>query len=280
MLMEEKTILVTGATDGIGKQTALELARQGARLLLHGRDARRGAAVVEEISRATGNSKLEFYLADLSSQKQIRDLADEIRRRHARLDVLLNNAGVYRKERTLSEDGLEMTFAVNHLAPFLLTNLLLDLLLKSAPARIITVSSVAYQSARLDFENLQGEKKYHPWGAYAISKLGNILFTFKLAEMLEGANVTANALHPGTVSTKLLLEAFGSTGASVEKGAETSVFLASSPEVEGVSGRYFVDQQSQETSPLANDKEVQQRFWEVSEQLCGQKLEHCILFDK
>lgn len=279
MLMEEKTILVTGATDGIGKQTALELARQGARLLLHGRDARRGAAVVEEISRATGNSKLEFYLADLSSQKQIRDLADEIRRRHARLDVLLNNAGVYRKERTLSEDGLEMTFAVNHLAPFLLTNLLLDLLLKSAPARIITVSSVAYQSARLDFENLQGEKKYHPWGAYAISKLGNILFTFKLAEMLEGANVTANALHPGTVSTKLLLEAFGSTGASVEKGAETSVFLASSPEVEGVSGRYFVDQQSQETSPLANDKEVQQRFWEVSEQLCGQKFEHGRLFD-
>jgi NAD(P)-dependent dehydrogenase (short-subunit alcohol dehydrogenase family) len=179
---------------------------------------------------------------------------------------LINNAGVYLEQYIQTPDGFEMTFAVNHLSHFLLTNLLLDLIKDSAPSRIITVSSVAHGSARFDFDNLNAEKKFHGWGAYCISKLGNLLFTFALARRLEGTGVTSNALHPGTVKTKMLAK-LGLGGKPVEEGAQTSIYLASSPDVEQVSGEYFSNKRIAYPSEQARDRELQERFWEVSAEM-------------
>ncbi len=268
MSVEGKVILVTGSTDGIGMQTALDFAHMGAHVIVHGRNRERGERVQHEIRQATGNDQVDLLIADLASQRQIHELALAIRRRYNRLDVLLNNAGVYLKQRRMTEDGLEMTFAVNHLAPFLLTNLLLDLLGASVPSRIVTVSSTTHQSIRqVDFDNLQGEKWYDGYHAYALSKLGNILFTYELARRLENTGITANTLHPGAVNTKLLQAGFGSYGLDLEQGAETPVFLASSPEVEGVTGKYFVNRQPTLSSPLSYKRELQDSFWKISEQL-------------
>ncbi len=263
--MNEKTILITGSTDGIGKQTALELSRMGARVLLHGRSDERGEAVLNEIRAASGNRSLDLCIADLCSMQQVRQLAAEIQKKHGALHVLINNAGVLMNERQLTEDGLEMTFAVNHLSHFLLTHLLLDMMTRSAPARIINVSSMVHQGARLD---LQGERHFSGYGAYSISKLANILFAYELAERLKGTGVTANALHPGVIGTKMLHRGFGAVGGShLAEGAETSVYLATSPEVEGVSGKYFVRKREMESSAQTHDKALRRRFWEVSERL-------------
>lgn len=267
--MEGKVILVTGATDGIGKQTALELARLGATVLVHGRSLERGRAVVERIHAVTGHNKIELFVADLSSQRQVRELAAAVWAMHGRLDVLINNAGVYMKERHLTEDGFEVTFAVNHLAPFLLTNLLLDLLRASAPARVVTVSSVAHQRARVEFDNLQGEKRYDSYGAYALSKLGNVLFSYELAARLDGTGVTSNSLHPGVISTKLLRAGFSRSGDSLEAGAATPVYLASSPVVATVTGKYFVDKRETRSAPATYDISLRARFWQVSALLTG-----------
>jgi len=182
--------------------------------------------------------------------------------------VLINNAGVYETRHRTSEDGFEMTFAVNHLAPFLLTYLLLDLLKKAAPSRIINVSSIAHASS-MDFENLQGEKHYGGYEAYALSKLCNILFTYKLARLLEGSGVTANCLHPGTISTKLLKAGWGVGGSPVTQGSVTSAYLATAPELEGVTGKYFMDKKQKESSRISYDQKIQKKLWLISEQLTG-----------
>lgn len=268
MSVKGKLILVTGSTDGIGMQTALDLAHMGAHVVIHGRNRERGERVQREIRQVTGNDEVDLLIADLARQREIRELALAIQSRYNRLDVLVNNAGVYLKPRRMTEDGLETTFAVNHLAPFLLTNLLLDLLEASAPARVVTVSSTTHQSIRqVDFDNLQGEKWYDGYHAYALSKLGNILFTYELARRVQNRGITANTLHPGAVNTKLLRAGFGSYGLDLEQGAETPVFLASSPEVEGITGKYFVNKRSALSSPLSYRRELQDGFWKISEQL-------------
>ncbi|MGQ0600302.1 MAG: SDR family oxidoreductase [Anaerolineales bacterium] len=269
--MQSKTILITGATDGIGKQAALELAQLGHRVLLHGRNPARGQAVLDEIRAATGNTTLEYFNADLSSLAQVRQLAAEVQAKHARLDVLINNAGVFMNERVLSEDGFEMTFAVNHLAHFLLTNLLLDPLRRSAPARIIVVASQVHSSGRIDFGDLQLARRFDGYAAYANSKLANMLFSYELATRLHGAPVTVNGLHPGVIATKLLHEGWGGGGggARVGAGATTIVYLATSLEVEGVTGHYFVDRREAQSSAASRDRQLQRELWGVSAQLTG-----------
>lgn len=265
--MSDKVILVTGATDGIGKQTALELAQQGATVLVHGRNPARGAAVVEEIQSTTGNDRVSFVQADFASLAQVRQLAETVKELTPRLDVLIHNAGLIAQQRQLTEDGLETTFQVNHLASFLLTHLLLDTLKASAPSRIVVVSSTLHRQGQLDFGNLQQEKHFNAYDAYNLSKLANVLFAVELAERLAG--VTVNALHPGAVTTKLLKEAFNTTGISLEEGAATSVYLAAAPEIEGITGKYFVRKREAPMSVVAQDKAARQRLWEESERLVG-----------
>lgn len=265
-LMQGKTVLITGATDGIGRETARQLAAMDARVIVHGRSAEKAALVKKDIIADTGNDKLETAIADLSVMANVRALADEITDRFDRLDVLINNAGVYLTEYVETADGFEKTFAVDHLAPFLLSNLLLPLLKASAPARVITVSSVVHGSARVDLDNLNAEKRFHGWGAYCLSKLGNLLFTFELARRLKGSGVTANALHPGTVNTKML-EKLGMQGKPVTEGAATSVFLASSPDVAGISGKYFSQKRIAKPSEAALDRELQLKFWDRSTEM-------------
>ena len=266
--MNTRTVLVTGATDGIGRQTAIELARQGAKVLIHGRDKARGAKVLDEINRDNCNENLVLYLADFSSFADVKRMADEIKREQSELHVLINNAGTFSKDKLMTKYGLEMNFAVNHLAPFLLTMLLLDLLKASAPARIINVSSNAHRNiTEVDFANLQAERSYDGFDAYGLSKLGNILFTNELAERLEGSGVTANSLHPGVISTKMQRASYNLDGADVVEGARTPVYLATSPEVEGVTGKYFSRMAEKPTSDLAQDKALQKKFWKISEEL-------------
>ena len=267
--MKDRIALVTGSTDGIGKETARQLAALGATVLVHGRNAARCQATQDEIRQATGNSNVDYFVADLSSQRQVRQLAADISARYDRLHVLINNAAVILLQRQVTEDGLETTFAVNHIAPFLLTHLLLDLLKQSAPARILTVSSTVHYDARIDLDKLQSERGYNGVVAYKDSKLGNVLFTLELAERLKGSGVTANCLHPGVVTTKLLDTGWGWTGVSLAQGAALSVYLASSPEVETLSGAYFERATPDRPSPKANDAKFRRKFWEVSATLAG-----------
>jgi NAD(P)-dependent dehydrogenase (short-subunit alcohol dehydrogenase family) len=265
-----KTILITGSTDGIGKQTALELARRGFHVILHGRSPQRGQASLAEIQAAVPAARLDTLNADLSSLAQVRRLAADVQALTPRLDVLLHNAGVAVKERLLTPDGLELSFAVNHLAPFLLTHLLLDLLKASAPARVILVSSSAHTGGRIEFDNLQGERSFDAWQAYCDTKLMNVLFAAELAARLQGSGVTANSLHPGVIATKMLAASFpNAQGASVQDGAQTSVFLTSAPEVETVSGLYFKRSKPADPSPLAQDADLRRRLWQISVQLAG-----------
>ena len=275
--MNGKICLVTGGTNGIGKATAQALAQMGATVVIVGRDASRTAQLVDEIRLASGNKNVDSLLADLSSQAEVRRLASEFKSKYSRLHVLLNNAGAVFLQRQLSVDGIEMTFALNHLASFLLTNLLLDTLKASAPARIINVSSDAHASGRIEFENLQGERRFSP-RAYGNSKLANILFTLELARRLEGSGVTVNALHPGFVATgfaknngrviaALISIVAPLVGRSPAKGAETSVYLASSPNVEGMTGKYFYDSHVIPAAPQAGDMAVARKLWDVSAEM-------------
>jgi NAD(P)-dependent dehydrogenase (short-subunit alcohol dehydrogenase family) len=265
--MTRPTFLVTGATDGIGRQTALNLARHGVRVLVHGRSRSRAETAVAELKTASGKADLDAVSGDFSSLTQVRSLAEQILSLADPLDGIVHNAGVYTKSRHLTEDGLETTFQVNHLAAFLLSHLLLDRLVAAPAARIIVVSSVAHQGGYVDWHNLQGEKVFDGYSAYALSKLANLLFAFELAARLQGTRITVNGLHPGVVSTKLLKAGFHMEGADVERGARTSTYLATSPEVAGVSGRYFVDCKPTVCSRFAEDPALRARFWEVSEAL-------------
>ncbi|HEY9233285.1 MAG TPA: SDR family oxidoreductase [Blastocatellia bacterium] len=276
--MTGKVCLVTGANSGIGRVTALELARLGAQVVIVCRDRARGEAAMAEIKQATGSRNVELMLCDLSSQADIRRFADKFKATHARLDVLVNNAGVYLRKRTTTVDGLEATFAVNHLGYFLLTTLLLDLLKRSAPARVVNVSSGAHASGHINFDDLQGESAYSGVKAYCHSKLANILFTRELARRLAGTGVTANCLHPGAVATGIFralpkpVEALIKlVTLSPEKGAQTSVYLASSPAVEAVTGKYFVRRVEATPSAEARDDEVARRLWDESARLTGLK---------
>src|SRR3989440_1942206 len=261
--MEGKICLITGGTNGIGKSTALGLAKMGATVVIVGRNAPKTAQVVEAIRAASGNNNVDFLLADLSSQQEVRRLADEFKRKCPHLHVLLNNAGAAFIQRQLSVDGIEMTFALNHLAPFLLTNVLLDTLKASTPARIINVSSGAHTSGKIEFDNLQGERTYG-FGAYPNAKLATILFTMELARRVEGTGVTVHALHPGFTATGFgknngkVMAALVSIVAplvarSPAKGAETSIYLASSPSVEGMTGKYFYNSHVTRAAPQATD---------------------------
>jgi NAD(P)-dependent dehydrogenase (short-subunit alcohol dehydrogenase family) len=250
----------------------------GATVIIVGRSAEKTGQVVEEIRAATGNRNVDSLLADLSSQQAIRRLAGDFKSQYPRLDVLLNNAGGTFATRQLSVDGIEMTWALNHLAYFLLTNLLLDTLKASAPARIINVSSDAHAGGKIEFDNLQGERSYSSFGPYGNSKLANILFTMELARRLDGTALTANALHPGLTSTgfgkdnpdfltKIIRAVIPLIARSPEKGAATSIYLASSPEVQGISGKYFVDCKVTQPAPQATDRAVAERLWDVSAEM-------------
>jgi len=275
--MTGRVCVVTGATRGIGRATAEGLAELGATLVLVCRRLDEGETVAREIASAHGGRPALVVPADLSSQRSIRDAAELIRRAHGSLHVLVNNAGLIPRQRETTVDGLEMQFAVNHLAYFLLTNLLLDRLVDGAPSRVVNVSSGAHQGGRLDFGDLQSERRYDPVRVYGRTKLANVLFTYELARRLGGTGVTANCLHPGVVATKLMADymnvplvggAIARTfGASTEKGAETSIYLAASREVEGVTGRYFVGQRETRSSPASYDGTLQQRLWEESARL-------------
>jgi retinol dehydrogenase 14 len=279
--MGGKTVLITGGTSGIGKATATALAAMGARVVVTGRNEERGERAVEEIRRESGG-EVSLMLADLAVQADVRRLAEEFQERHDRLDVLVNNAGVVQSERTETPDGIETTLAVNHLAPFLLTNLLLDLLKRSAPSRVITVASEAERWARMDFDDLQSRRKYRGMQVYGMTKLANIMFTFELAERLRGTGVAANCIHPGAVNTSfgtnnrgimtLLFRAFKPFMRSPEQGADTVIYLASSPDVEGMTGKYLSDRKLITASDMAYDEDLRERLWEISEELTGLKV--------
>jgi NAD(P)-dependent dehydrogenase (short-subunit alcohol dehydrogenase family) len=272
--MTGKVCMVTGANSGIGYVTALQLARLGAQVVMVCRDRARGEAALAEIKQAAGNDHLELMLCDLSSQADIRRFADQFKAAHDRLNVLVNNAGVYLRKRKTTVDQLEATFAINHLGYFLLTNLLLDLLKQRAPSRIINVSSDAHAHGHINFDDLQGEQRYSGVKAYCHSKLANVLFTRELARRLAGTRVTANSLHPGAVATGIFrslprpFEAIIKlVTMSPEKGAQTSIYLASSPAVETVTGRYFAKGAEARPSQEAQDDQIASRLWAESARL-------------
>jgi NAD(P)-dependent dehydrogenase (short-subunit alcohol dehydrogenase family) len=263
-------MLVTGATDGIGKATALELAKRGAYVIIHGRNLQKVQQTIAEIHHQVPNAQLDYAVADFSSLSEVSALAEDLLARFSTLNVLIHNAGVYMKRRQLSADGYEMTFAVNHLAPFCLTQLLLPRL-RESHARVITVASMVHANVPIDFNNLNAEKYFDGYKAYAQSKTANILFAKELAEREQG-NLTSNSLHPGVIATKLLAAGFGLMGASPERGAVTSVYLATADEVANVTGKYFVDCQEKTAAPHATDPAVRKQLWKVSEEMIKSKL--------
>ena len=279
MGMKGSTALITGATSGIGRVTARELAAAGARVVLVVRNREKAEATRAWIRAAADHAEVELIIADLSSQAQVRSVAEQAASLGA-LNVLVNNVGAIFQRRMETVDGIEMTFALNHLAPFLLTNLLRDALRRGAPSRVVTVSSAAHLRAEMDFEDLEGRRRYSAWKAYGQSKLANLLFTSELARRLGGSGITANALHPGFVASefgknnggfmRLMLSAAQRMGAvSVEEGARTSIYLASSEEVQGVTGKYFVKCREAESSPASRDRQSMRRLWEVSVTMTG-----------
>lgn len=277
--MGGRVCLVTGGTSGIGKVTARALAQQGATVVVVGRDPHKSSATVAEIKRQSGNGAVEYMLADLSSQVQVRRLAEQFKNRHPHLHVLVNNAGAIYLSRRESVEGIELTWALNHLNYFLLTNLLLETLIASAPSRIINVSSAQHQAATINFDDLQKRRGYFGLSAYGQSKLANILFTYELARRLVGTAVTVNAVHPGLVATNLATNngvltrlarpLLNLASVSAEEGAQTVIHLATSPEVEGITGKYFVRKEAVPSSRESYDEAVARRLWEASEEQVG-----------
>jgi NAD(P)-dependent dehydrogenase (short-subunit alcohol dehydrogenase family) len=274
--MRGKRVLVTGATTGIGRVTAVELGRAGAEVVLVARDREKADATLAEL-QAAGAPPAQALLADLSLMSSVRALAEEVRGRFDRIDVLVNNAGAIFGTRALTAEGFERTFALNHLSYFLLTNLVLDRM--PSGGRIVNVSSEAHRPAKVDFDNLQLERRYTAFGAYCLSKLMNLLFTFELARRVQARGITVNAAHPGPVASN-----FGRSNRGVfgflfalaapfmltpEKGARTQIWLASSPEVEGVTGKYFAKCREKKPAPRALDEETQHRLWDVTAKLVG-----------
>ena len=278
--MQGKVVLITGATAGIGRTTARELADTGAHVVLVARNREKAETTRDWIAGETGNNSVEFITGDLSVQSEVRSIARQVASRFDGLDVLVNNAGAFFQRRAESADGIEMTFALNHLAPFLLTNLLLEALKRKSLSRVVTVSSDAHLRASMTFSDLEGRARYRGWGAYGQSKLANLLFTYELARRLQGSGVTANALHPGFVASefgknngpgmRLAMSIAHRLGAiSVDEGARTSVYLAASRDVQGMTGKYFVKCREAESAPASHDSSAMLRLWEISARMTG-----------
>jgi NAD(P)-dependent dehydrogenase (short-subunit alcohol dehydrogenase family) len=276
-MMEGKICLITGANSGIGKETAKALAKMNAIVVMLCRDKARGEEAKKEIIEQTGNKNVDLILCDLSSQEAIREFVSEFKNKYQNLHVLINNAGVMLKNRELSVDGFEMNFAVHVIGPFLLTNLLLDILKNSAPSRIINVTSAAHRTAKMDLEDLQSEnKKYRLFTVYGRSKLQEMLLSYELSRKLEGTGVTANTVHPGVVATNLGRDQskFSQWFArkifkSPEEGAETSIYLASSPDVEGITGKYFINKEPRQSSEESYNEEHAQKLWKICADITG-----------
>ena len=278
--MTGKTVLITGGTGGIGKAAAIGLASMGARVGITGRNRARAERAATDIEAESGNPAVDIFVADLSSQAEVRRMAGEVLAAYPRLDVLVNNVGGFWSHRHTTADGLEHTFALNHLAPFLLTSLLLERLTASAPARVVTVSSGAQSMGKIDFDDLMGDQDYSGQRAYNQSKLANVMFTYELARRLEGTGVTATALHPGMTNTAFSAEDPSRSMAPIvfaarpfmkspQRGAKTAVYLASSPEVEGVTGRYFANRKARKSHDASYDVITTGRLWQVSARLVG-----------
>jgi NAD(P)-dependent dehydrogenase (short-subunit alcohol dehydrogenase family) len=275
--MKDKVVMITGANSGIGKAASLTLAKMGATVVMVARNAERGEAARSEIMKESQNNSVDLVLADLSSLESVRQLGAEFEKKYSRLHVLINNAGLFNQRRHVTTDGYENTFATNYLAPFLLTNLQLDLLKTSAPSRIINVSSVGHYNGHINFDDLNLEKAYGGWKAYGQSKLALVLFTHELAKKLQGTGVTVNSVHPGTVATNIWARPLGPAGfimalpklfmTSPEKGAETIVYLASSPNANSLNGEYLERSKVKKSSDESYDEEIAQRLWEVSAKL-------------
>lgn len=276
MDLKDKICIITGATSGIGKETAIALAVKGARLVLPVRDVLKGEMLQKEIQDHHPDASVDIMPCNLASLQSIRQFAADFKSRYEHLHVLVNNAGIWETRRQLSEDGIELNFAVNHLAPFLLTNLLLDRLEQSTPARVVNVASEAHRQGKIYFDDLEFEKKFSSLKSYGQSKLANILFTKKLSQKLKGRGVTANCLHPGVVATslfdkmpKILVGAMGLFMISPQKGARTSIYLASSPEVENISGEYFAKSKIKKPNQDALRQDIADKLWEISEKYVG-----------
>src|SRR5690349_15691841 len=275
--MRDKVVMVTGANSGIGKAASLALAKMGATIVMVSRNKERGEAARSQIMRESRNNSVDLLIADLSSLESVRTLASEFQKKYSKLHVLINNAGLFNQRRRVTTDGYENTFATNYLAPFLLTNLQLDLLKASTPSRIINVSSLGHYNGHINFDDLNLEKEYGGWKAYGQSKLALILFTHELAKKLQGTGVTVNAVHPGTVATNIWSRPFGPVGfimalpklfmTSPERGAETIVYLASSPDANGLNGEYLEKLKVKKSSDESYNEEIAQRLWDVSAKL-------------
>ena len=277
--MNGKVCLVTGATDGIGKVSARVLAEKGAKVIIVGRNPEKSATVLAELKSSSGNENIDLLMADLAVMQEVRDLAEQVISHYDRLDILLNNAGGYFAKHELTSDGLERTFALNHMSYFLLTNKLMELLKSSAPARIVNVSSDAHYGVDMDFENLNGEQEYKAWKAYQKSKLANVLFTYELLKKVP-ADITVNCLHPGFVATNFGHNIGGFIGPVLkiaqrisaidpEEGAKTSIFLCSAPEVKGVSGKYFYKCQPKTSSRESRNMDTGKRLWQISSDIAS-----------
>ena len=280
-----KICIVTGSNSGIGKTTALSLAKKGAAVVMIVRNQDKGEIARQEIIDESGNESVDMLIADLSSMEEVRRVAREFKEKYSKLHVLVNNAGGLLNKFHTTTDGHELTFAINHLAPFLLTHELLDILKASAPSRVVNVSSGAQSMGKIDFENLQSEKGYSSFRAYSNAKLMLVMTTYEMARRLEGTGVTANVLHPGFVRTnfgkgdagpirKFFLKLSSPFAKSSEKGAETPVYLASSPEVEGVTGQYFANRKVGKSSMRSYESDIQQKLWERTEEILGLSQAH------
>jgi len=272
--MHGKICVVTGSSSGLGKATAMGLARLGATVILGCRDKQRGEAALISVKAASGNQLVELLLIDLSLQHSVRSMVAEFEKRYDHLDVLINNAGIFKNRRVITTDGFETMFATNHLGPFLLTNLLLDKLKSSASARVLSITSPS--TTPLDFDDLQGEKKFNAYTAFGASKMCNLLFTYELARKLVGTHITANAIHPGLVKSGIMKEAAPPIrwftyliSTAPQKAAETPVYYASSPEVEGMTGMFFRGRKAIESNSYSRNLEIQKRLWDTSVALTG-----------
>ena len=275
--MKNQVCIITGANSGIGKETALSLAKLGATVILLCRNYERGNIALKSIITESNNKNVELMLCDLSSQNSISDFISKFKNKYDSLNVLINNAGILLNKRTISVDGVENTFAINHLGPFILTNSLLDLLKSSSPSRIINVSSSGHYRANFDLDNMQGEKKYSSFEAYCKSKLYNVLFTYELSRKLAGSNVTVNCLHPGFIPTNLfanssffykaIVKILSPILIDAKSGSKTSTYLATSKDVENITGKYFVKCKPKQSSKISYDKSASKNLWDISEKL-------------